>query len=360
MAIAVQNSSEATTAPNPQSRLLIGSVIGAVYVAICLAVVAFGVPYLWKLGMSDWITRHLGSFVDVAGLIVVLVTVAAGLLFAGLAIAGPTQPLGLRAGVFTFLVGALGIFLITVWVGQLLERYLIKGQENRNVGLMITCAIAVGLIVAAVRYCFKPRFASFLVTFGAQGWFQTKTHKPSQGLLLRRLTIAGILILAGTGIWSLDQHRTLETATHNWTVHIPFTSTNYIREAKGPGLENVLVPDIASSRYVTLLPDVVYTVPLLLIGLSLWVSWRAVNYPVFADFLIATQAEMNKVSWTTRRRLVQDTIVVLVTVVLFTVFLLFVDQIWGWVLTRETLGGIVPKAKAVDRNANQDVQERPY
>ena len=32
------------------------------------------------------------------------------------------------------------------------------------------------------------------------------------------------------------------------------------------------------------------------------------------DFLIATEAEMNKVSWTTRKRLVKDTIVVLVTV----------------------------------------------
>src|SRR5579864_3638991 len=101
MAIAVQNSSEASTAPNPQSRLLLSSVIGAVYVAICLAVVAFGVPYLWRQGMTDWITRHLGSFFDVAGLIVVLVTVAVGLLFAGLAIAGPQQPPGLRAGIFT-------------------------------------------------------------------------------------------------------------------------------------------------------------------------------------------------------------------------------------------------------------------
>ncbi|HLW64975.1 MAG TPA: preprotein translocase subunit SecE, partial [Gemmataceae bacterium] len=258
-----------------------------------------------------------------------------------------------------FLFGTLVIFLVTIWVGQLLERYLIKGQENRTTGLSIMCAVGAGLIVAAVRYCFKSQFANFLVTFESQGWFHAKSHKPSQGLLLRRLTIAGILILAGAGIWSLWQSRTLETATHNWTVHVPFTATNYVKELKGIG-PAILVPDIASSRYVTLLPDVAYTLPLLLVGLSVWVSWRAVNFPMFADFLIATQAEMNKVSWTTRRRLVQDTIVVLVTVVLFTVFLLFVDQVWGWVLTRETLGGIVPKAKAVDRSANQDVQERPY
>ena len=47
-----------------------------------------------------------------------------------------------------------------------------------------------------------------------------------------------------------------------------------------------------------------------------------------------------------RKRLIQDTIVVLVTLVLFAVFLLVVDQVWGWILTRETLGGIVPKPPA--------------
>ncbi|MBI3824283.1 MAG: preprotein translocase subunit SecE [Planctomycetes bacterium] len=54
---------------------------------------------------------------------------------------------------------------------------------------------------------------------------------------------------------------------------------------------------------------------------------------MFADFLVATEAEMNKVSWTNRRRLVQDTIVVLVTVVLFTSFLFVVDIIWIKVLS---------------------------
>ena len=53
--------------------------------------------------------------------------------------------------------------------------------------------------------------------------------------------------------------------------------------------------------------------PLLLLALSLWLAWRMVNLPPFADFLIATEAELNKVSWTTQQRLVQDTIVVLIT-----------------------------------------------
>src|SRR5262249_27245960 len=57
---------------------------------------------------------------------------------------------------------------------------------------------------------------------------------------------------------------------------------------------------------ITLLPSIQFTVPLLLILGALWLSWRAVNMPAFADFLIATEAEMNKVSWTTQKKLVQD------------------------------------------------------
>jgi preprotein translocase SecE subunit len=57
-------------------------------------------------------------------------------------------------------------------------------------------------------------------------------------------------------------------------------------------------------------------------------AWRVVNFPVFADFLIATEAELNKVSWTTGKRLRQDTVVVLTTVVLLTITLLVFDWFW--------------------------------
>ena len=73
--------------------------------------------------------------------------------------------------------------------------------------------------------------------------------------------------------------------------------------------------------------------PILLVVAGLWLAYRVVNIPVFADFLVATEAEINKVSWASRKSLVQDTIVVLVTVFLFTVFLLVVDVAWGWLLS---------------------------
>ena len=72
---------------------------------------------------------------------------------------------------------------------------------------------------------------------------------------------------------------------------------------------------------------------ILLTALTLWFAWRAVNVPTFADFLIATEAEMNKVSWTPWKKLVQDTIVVLVTTALLTAFLLVIDIFWGWLLS---------------------------
>jgi len=83
-----------------------------------------------------------------------------------------------------------------------------------------------------------------------------------------------------------------------------------------------------------LLPGVQFSGPILLIILALWVSWKVVNIPVFADFLIATEAEMNKVSWTTKKKLFHDTIVVLTTLVLMSVFLFAMDQFWRIFLTK--------------------------
>jgi preprotein translocase SecE subunit len=79
--------------------------------------------------------------------------------------------------------------------------------------------------------------------------------------------------------------------------------------------------------------NVPFTGPVVILLLLGYFSWRVVNWPTFADFLIATEAEMNKVSWTTRQRLVQDSVVVLVTVALMALFLFTVDVVWIKVLS---------------------------
>src|SRR5205085_3280828 len=103
---------------------------------------------------------------------------------------------------------------------------------------------------------------------------------------------------------------------NNWEWSVPFTAD-----------------DPANDLFIPLMFKIHLVVPLILLAGLLWMAWRVVNWPTFADFLIATEAEMNKVSWTTRRRLVQDTVVVLVTVTLFTVFLFAVDFLWFQILS---------------------------
>jgi preprotein translocase subunit SecE len=63
-----------------------------------------------------------------------------------------------------------------------------------------------------------------------------------------------------------------------------------------------------------------------------WVVFRIIHFPPFAEFLIATEAEMNKVSWTSKDDLIRATTVVLATVVLMAVFLFLVDTLWTFIL----------------------------
>jgi preprotein translocase SecE subunit len=108
---------------------------------------------------------------------------------------------------------------------------------------------------------------------------------------------------------------------------------------------------------LTLLPSVQYTVPLLLIAVSLWLAWRVVNYPAFADFLIATEAELNKVSWSSRRKLFQDTIVVLITVILMAIFLFAMDQAWSHLLSWKQIGVIQINR---DQQEKKNIENRPW
>lgn len=76
---------------------------------------------------------------------------------------------------------------------------------------------------------------------------------------------------------------------------------------------------------------------LLLVG-GLWFSFRIVNYPRFADFLIAVEAEMNKVSWPTRPELVRSAIVVIVVILALAGILFAYDLFWQFVFSENVLG----------------------
>ena len=63
--------------------------------------------------------------------------------------------------------------------------------------------------------------------------------------------------------------------------------------------------------------------------LMLW-AWRLMNRPTNADFLIATDSEMKKVNWTTRKELIGSTKVVCFFVVLISAILFGLDLIFGY------------------------------
>ena len=76
--------------------------------------------------------------------------------------------------------------------------------------------------------------------------------------------------------------------------------------------------------------NVRFGIPFSLWVVAVWGSYRLVNYPRFADFLISVEAEMDKVSWADRPYLVRATGVVLGVMVALGVYLLLCDAIWSW------------------------------
>lgn len=75
-------------------------------------------------------------------------------------------------------------------------------------------------------------------------------------------------------------------------------------------------------------PEFQLGLPLLLLAAGLWASYRLVNVPIFADFLIAVEAEMNKVSWPTRTELFRASMVVLILIFALGFILAGYDMFW--------------------------------
>ncbi len=331
MAVAVKN------IPDSSTRMALGglisaSVLGALYILGCAAVIFWGVPRVWDLGVVPYLARV--PFVSVAILVVIEIVTIAILSILATALVGPTPPQGLRAGVFLVLVWLFLTGAITILAGRVFQ-HLLGGAPG--IGLALTAAVAVGLLYWGWSLISRPKSPAALRGFEDQGWFSTQRLKPMQGQRVRRATMLGIILLIAAGIWALYAHGTLNTLDNTWAVNIPFT--------------NYALP---------ILPDVRFTVPLLLAAAGLWLAFRVVHLPVFADFLIATEAELNKVSWPTRKSVVQDTIVVLATVLMLTVFLFLVDLGWGTLLSWKPIG-IIRQADTTKTPAQQtDTDKIPY
>jgi len=76
-------------------------------------------------------------------------------------------------------------------------------------------------------------------------------------------------------------------------------------------------------------PAAIYIIGGLLIAFGLFL-WYLMNKPTNADFLIATDSEMKKVNWTSKRELIGSTKVVIIFMFLIAFLLFAFDIIFGY------------------------------
>ena len=91
----------------------------------------------------------------------------------------------------------------------------------------------------------------------------------------------------------------------------------------------VALSDKLSGYETTRPPLLRFGIPtLIVLGVGLLV-YRLVNRPKSADFLIATESEMKKVSWSSRKEVIGSTKVVIITTVILASMLLGVDAFFA-------------------------------
>ena len=134
-----------------------------------------------------------------------------------------------------------------------------------------------------------------------QELFRFDLYKRSQGKIARQVTFAALAIIVALAAWCLnDYYAGRDTTTET-------TSREWITE---------------------------YAVPLGVLILGMWASFRAVQMPSFADFLISVEAEMNKVSWPSWTELIRSSIVVILMIFMLAGILFFYDFAWKFLLER--------------------------
>jgi preprotein translocase SecE subunit len=294
---------------NPQKPFAAQSLLGGLFLLASVALVFSALPMFW--GETLQIPAYTNDFLSSALLFVVAALAITGLWIVGQRVVGGSSIPGVRAGAF---FAAVMIFC-AVWIVIKLGGGVARQVEEVGAGATVL-GVMLAALLAGIAYLFvaSPNWASLMEAIEHQGWFHASPYKGNQGVRVRRGTIMGVLVLGFCGIYTLVSHKAFGSdrlGDNDWFWYLPYTDER---------------------RWIPLMFHIHLLLPLLLGIVLLWFAWRLVNVPTFADFLIATEAEMNKVSWTTRKRLVQDTIVVLVTVVLFSLFLFLLDLMWIQIL----------------------------
>jgi preprotein translocase subunit SecE len=130
-------------------------------------------------------------------------------------------------------------------------------------------------------------------------------YKRNQGRLTRQVTFAALAVLISVGIWRLTQQLAL------W-----FGGDAGLSAMSGGG-------DLGVVRFL---------VPLALLAAGLWLCYRIVNIPRFADFLIAVESEVAKVSWPTAEEVIRSSAVIIFLIFALAAILAVYDLFWWFVL----------------------------
>ena len=119
-----------------------------------------------------------------------------------------------------------------------------------------------------------------------------RLYKRSQGRTVRQTTMFSMIIITLLIVWRARLTLVVSTEIEGWNIGVPLAA----------------------------------------LVLGLWFSFRIVHVPRFADFLIAVEAEMNKVSWPSTTELIKSSLVVIIVIFLLTGVLFGYDLLWRAVL----------------------------
>lgn len=126
-----------------------------------------------------------------------------------------------------------------------------------------------------------------------QELFQVAIYKRSQGRIARQVTAGALVIGFAIAAWRLYH---FIIGNESWA----FTGARY-------------------------------ALPAVLFVAGCWFCFRIVNYPRFADFLIAVEAEMNKVSWPSKGELYRSSFVVIFVLLALSTVLFAFDIFWRFI-----------------------------
>lgn len=155
--------------------------------------------------------------------------------------------------------------------------------------------------------------------------FSTKLYKNSQGRVVRRSTMIGIIVIIAAGAVRFVQTNAGPTFMQ-WIAWLVSLVTPGVPEGVKP--EDVTglaaLPETLTSIYS------LYIVGGVIVLLGIWLAFRIVNMPRVAEFLIAVEAEMVKVSWPSKREVYVTTIVVITVMLILAVLLAVYDLTWRY------------------------------